>query len=482
MKQKDVIFIGIDIGTQGVRVLAINEHGELLASDQHQFSFLHQDLQQEQSPSHWWSCTISSLQKVANKLRKVITMKQVIAISVTSTSGTVIPVNKNYEPIGPALMYSDKRSYHEAEHCKEASRSLSLEDYTPFNTSYGLPKILWFIKKFPEKVGEINLWCHPTDYIIGKLTNNWGITDYTNALKTGYHLEKEKWPSYLFNTLMLPHSWFPEVVHSGKIVGYISDEVAELIGFSAKVKVTAGITDGCASQIASGALSPGDWNTTIGTTLVIKGVTIKKINDPLGRIYNHKHPKGFWMPGGASNTGADWVSRNYESKELGELTKQAEGLIPTSIQSYPLQQKGERFPFIAKQAVGFDSRNGGRAELFAARMEGVSYIERLSYEMIERFGTEIKSIFTAGGASKSDVWLTIRANVMQKPIYKMKHMEGAVGSAIIAASETYYEDIEQAGKQMLQLEKTVEPGRFKTEYEENYHNFVEMLKTRGYLT
>ena len=83
------------------------------------------------------------------------------------------------------------------------------------------------------------------------------------------------------------------------------------LGLPASIQVTVGITDGCASQIASGAVKPGDWNTTIGTTMVIKGVTKKQIVDEEGRIYSHRHPAGYWMPGGASNTGADWVTNEF---------------------------------------------------------------------------------------------------------------------------------------------------------------------------
>src|SRR5690606_39859763 len=90
--------------------------------------------------------------------------------------------------------------------------------------------------------------------------------------------------------------------------------------------------DGCASQVASGAVNIGDWNTTIGTTLVIKGVTNEEIKDPEGRLYSHRHPEGFWMPGGASNTGADWVSADF-SNDLESLNQQAEDRKSTRLNS-----------------------------------------------------------------------------------------------------------------------------------------------------
>lgn len=481
---KEAVFIGIDIGTQGIRVIAITETGTLLTSDNHHFSFItYQNLQIEQSPTLWWSCLVNSLKKVSDNLKKFISLEQIVSLSVTSTSGTVIPLDQNYQPISNAFMYSDKRSYKEAEFCKQSSMSINKDDYTPFNTSFGLPKIVWFTNKFPEKADSIHLWCNPTDYIIGKLTDIWGITDYTNSLKMGYNLVKEKWPSYIFDILKLPNSWFPQVVHPGKVLGYLSPKISAITGLPNKIKVVAGLTDGCASQIASGAVSLGDWNTTIGTTMVVKGVTYRPIEDPYGRIYNHKHPSGYWMPGGASNTGADWISKDFSNENLHYLNEVAKKLIPTSWISYPLQQKGERFPFIYNNAQGFDPHNVSKEELYTARIEGIAYLERLSYEIIEKFSVDVKTIYTAGGGSNSDVWLAVRSNVLQKPIYKMKYVEAAIGAAIVAASQTYYKNIEQAAKQMLKLEKYIEPSYYMMEkYEENYQRFVNILKTKGYIS
>src|SRR5690606_2621391 len=113
--------------------------------------------------------------------------------------------------------------------------------------------------------------------------------------------------------LGISKSWLPDVVYSGKIIGSLDQALAKQLGLPNSIKITAGITDGCASQIASGAIKPGDWNTTIGTTMVIKGVCKNPIDDPAGVLYSHRHPGGYWMPGGASNTGADWVTKDFSN-------------------------------------------------------------------------------------------------------------------------------------------------------------------------
>lgn len=477
------VFIGIDIGTQGIRVIASTETGKIIGTESCQFILSEDlDLRQEQSPKLWWEQTLRLLTKLSNKLKDKIALEQILSISVTSTSGTVIPLDKNFDPLHNALMYSDSRSFQEALLCKEISLNIEKEKHTPYSRSYGLPKIVWFNNNFPEKSEKIYLWCHPSDYIIGKLSNIWGYTDYTNALKTGFNLDKEKWPDYIESHLKLPPRWFPQVLPPGEVIGLLSSDVSLKTNLPNTIKVVAGITDGCASQIAAGSLSPGEWNTTLGTTMVIKGITHNKIHDPLGRLYNHKHPEGYWMPGGASNTGADWISIDFNQYDLFELNKKARTLSPTQLVSYPLKQKGERFPFVCEKARGFDPPNLSIAELYTARLEGVAYLEKLSYEEIEILSKEkVKAIFTAGGGSKSEVWLSIRSNILQKPIYKMEHVEGAFGAAIIAASRTYFDNIKNAGESMLSLSKIIEPTVLNSKYHESYLEFKELLKTKGYL-
>jgi sugar (pentulose or hexulose) kinase len=486
MQGKQAVVIGTDIGTQGVRVVAMTTEGELLASRSQRFGL--EGSREEQSPEEWWSTLLVCLQQLVGDLQSIGSLSVVEALSVTSTSGTMIALDRSYQPISPALMYSDPRSVQEAGECKRAAEAAELnpgEGYTAFNASSGLPKILWFTRNYPEQAERISLWAHAADYIIGKLCGVWGVTDYSNVLKTGYDLTNSRWPDYITRELCVPISWLPRVVPPGTVIGTVSSTVAELTGLPLSVRIATGMTDGCASQIASGAIREGDWNTTIGTTLVIKGVTRNPIHDPLGRIYNHKHPQGYWMPGGASNTGGDWVSKDYAASDLGRLNAFTESITPTPWIAYPLQQNGERFPFLSPQARGFDAPGLSPEERFASRMEGVAYLERLSYEMIERLsGASVANIYTAGGGSNSPVWLKIRSSVMQKPILKMRYTEGAVGAAVLAASHTLFANLEEAAARMIRLDQIIEPGAPEVgeRYEYNYQRFLQRLVDAGYVT
>lgn len=464
-------FIGIDVGTQGARVVLMNDTGDLLGSREEQFSLS----REEQSPDTWWDACLRCLQQLAADSD----LSAVKAVSVTSTSGTIIPMGKDLQPLHNAIMYSDGRQVQEGNICKATAVLYHNHGYTAFNTSSGLPKMLWFLNNFPEKVPQLYKFIHAADFIIGKLCGRFDITDYTNALKSGYDVEQQCWPAYITERLPLKQEWLQEVVPSGTPAG----KIRNIPGLSNEVIVVAGMTDGCASQIASGAVNPGDWNTTIGTTLVVKGVTTRQIKDPEGRLYCHRHPEGYWMPGGASNTGADWVTKHF-SGDLAALNEAAAAIIPTSHLSWPLMQQGERFPFIAPQARGFEPEGLTAAERFAAGMEGVAYIERYAYAVIEQLsGEKVKAIYTAGGASNSAVWLQIRSNVLNLPLYKMKHVTGATGAAILAASKTHFSSIMEAAAAMTQIERKVKPApAIMAMYENNYIKFIQALKEKGYIS
>ena len=474
-------FLGIDIGTQGSRVALIDVEGNIIGSGEETFPLNNQS-REEQSPEGWWQSCLRSLTILFAEVKETIDLKNITAVSVTSTSGTVIPIDANHIPLHNAIMYSDKRSANAGLLCQEMALRYNPDGYTGFNASSGLSKMVWFTQTYPDETKKIAKWIHAADYIIGRLSGQWGITDYTNALKSGYDLRNKIWPAYLYEHLPLKKEWLPEVVPSGTPIATISSSLAKEFGLSGDMQVVAGMTDGCASQIASGAVNPGEWNTTIGTTLVVKGVTTKEIKDPEGRLYNHRHPEGFWMPGGASNTGADWVTKEFNDR-VSEMEEQALKLIPTGYMAYPLQQEGERFPFIAPQARGFCPDNLSPAEKFAANMEGVAYIERYAFEMIEKLsGEKITAVFTAGGGSKNNTWLIIRSNVLNLPIYKMKYVTGAVGAAILAASKTYFKSITEATKALTSIEKEVQPTKdLAAKYEEDYQKFIKILQEKGFI-
>lgn len=482
---KQPLYLGIDVGTQGVRAILMDATGAPAAQSQDPFDagvavaglpvgwF-------EQKPDVW----LKSLEHCLSALLSDASLAaRVEAISVTSTSGTLVPVDASGNALCPAVMYNDARSEAEAKEAQSAGAALAGALGYKFKSSFALPKILWIKRHQPKIYERAACLVSPTDFIVGRLCGRCTVSDYTNMLKTGYDLLSDGWPAFL-GTLGLDADKLPSVVKSGSVIGPVRADVARQYGLDSAAVVCAGATDGCASQISTGAVAPGQWCTTIGTTLVIKGVSEKLVLDPEGRIYSHRHPEGYWLPGGASNTGSTCLDHRFAG-EIESLGGRALDVSPTDLLVYPLLKKGERFPFVCPQAEGFavGADTGDRARLFAAHLEGVAYVERLSFEMLEGLGLQVgESIYTSGGGTKSAAWLQIRADVLDRRILKPALPLGAVGAAILAASLTGFSSLSQAASKMVRIESETTPRRAHTAaYADRYARFTAELKQRGYL-
>ncbi|KHO61416.1 pentulose/hexulose kinase [Thermoanaerobacter sp. YS13] len=482
-----MIFIGIDIGTQGIKTIAVTEKGEKI-------SFINKKLTEisnlkegwkEQNPLEWEETLKISLKEISKDIiRQGYKLSEIRAISVDGTSGTILAIDRENTPLMNAIMYNDSRATGEAEKIKEIAMKFSKKVGYTFNSSFTLPKILWIKNNLPDIYSKTTKFVHQTDFIIGILTGIYNITDHSNALKTGFDLVDYKWPEFIYKDLQIDIKKLPDVVKPGSKISTLSKEIAEETGLLKNTIVVAGMTDGCAGQIASGAVKEGEWNSILGTTLVIKGITKDLIIDPKGRVYSHLHPEGLWMPGGASNTGGECLEKVFPSIDFQRWNQEAEKYLPSSLVIYPLVRKGERFPFIDSDAEGFiRGYYQNEYELYLGYLEGVGLIERLCYNVVGSLGASInEKIFVTGGAAKSELWLKIRASILNKKLVVPEISEPSMGSAIIAASKTFYNDIFDAASNMVRLKKIVEPeSKLVKVYDEKYHEFIRLMKEKGYI-
>lgn len=481
--------LGLDVGTQGARVVVCDRDGNIVAQAEQQFASpasveLLPPGYSEQHPSEWWDAAVACLRKVIHDLRWAgISAQGIKAIAVDSTSGTVIPLDKSGIALRPAIMYNDTRAVREAEECNAAGSDLTEKLGYKFSSSFSLPKILWIKKNEPEIFKQTACFVHAADYIVSRLTGNFRMSDTSNALKTGYDLVDRRWPDFIEKSLGIPSQTLPQVVSPGLVIGKVSTVASQDTGLAPDTPVVAGVTDGTAGFLASGAVRVGDWNSTIGTTLVIRGVSTNLIKDPQGRIYCHAHPQGHWLPGGASNVGAECLAKLFHGRNLDELNAYVPQYSPTALIVYPLVSKGERLPFVNPDAEGFmigeprDSR-----DLYTAYLEGVGYVERWCLELLAELGAEVgDTVYTTGGGAKSIEWMQVRANILNRRVVRPRYAECAVGTAAVAASRTLFSDLETAVQAMVKPGESVEPEPDKADIlDGRYRIFRDACARRGY--
>ena len=491
----DPLVIGLDLGTGGARVVVVNAAGKILVTTQaeitrtpQQISLAKQGLH-EQNPESWWTaaCTAigSAMQQISGGADARRTLR---AICVDGTSGTVVGVDRTGRATTPALMYNDARATSEAVELDSLVREDAETALPGITASFGIAKMLWIERNLAGEAAATHCFAHQADFIAGRMTGQVGVTDYSNALKSGFDLCKESWAGFIEEYPQL-RSRMPRVVAPGEVLGRISSENANQLGLPDGLVVIAGMTDGTAAFLASGASSVGDDNTTLGTTLVFKRLAGHHVKDPAGLIYCHKLPGGWWLPGAASNVGADWIARNFSGEDLAQLDADAASLLPTEHLAYPLKMKGERFPLDSRDIEGFcEPEASGPGVRYAACLQGTAFVERLGYEVLNRAiggagPARSGDVYATGGGSQSDVWMQLRADVSGRTFRRPSCPESAFGSAILAAASILHEDLGRCSRAMIRIARSFHPDAARhAACEEFYQRFLSLLEQRGFLS
>ncbi len=473
-------WLGIDLGTQSARAVAVSPSGEVLATGSRPLTSRRGGARHEQDPREWWEAVAAACREATADLDDPATIGGVAACG---TSGTVLLVDADGEPLTPALMYDDSRAGDEARRCEEAGAEAWERLGYRIQPSWGLPKLLWLLREHGAGgLAPGARLAHQVDVVTRRLVGEDVATDSSHALKSGYDLQRDAWPHDVMSDLGVPDGLLPDVARAGCRLGMVGRAGAEATGLPEGTPVVAGMTDGCAAQLAAGALGEGDWNSVLGTTLVLKGVASEPARDPLGAVYSHRAPDGRWLPGGASSAGAGVLAEHWPGRDLDELDRLAADHEPAGALAYPLASRGERFPFAAPDAEGFLlGTPADDGDHHAALLQGVAYVERLCFDHLDRLGLPVDGeLSLTGGATRSRYWCQLRADVLGRPVRLPEHAQPAVGMALLAAAEG--RSPAEVAAEMVRTREVIDPrpdreGRF----DEPYVRWVDELERRGWL-
>ncbi len=421
---KDSLYLGIDMGTGGVRIVAINQAGDVLAQAGAPIPMpLKNDSQITQDANLWWKALSSAL----THLLKEVPAAKVAAIAVDGTSGTLLLCDEKGVPAQPALMYNDSRATSQAlTLLSEASPSSGAQGATS-----SLAKLLWLQEKGMDANAAHAL--HQADWIVGMLTGLWGHSDYNNCLKLGYDAQKRRWPGY-FKKLGVNEALLPTVHAPGEPIGTVNGDTARTFGLSPSTQVVAGTTDGVAAFLAAGGNQVGDGVTSLGSTLVLKLLSNKPLFSAEHGVYSHRLGNR-WLTGGASNSGGATLLQYFKVEQMREMTPLLEPDNPTGLQYYPLPDVGERFPIHDPTMLPkLEPLPGNSVTFFQGMLEGIARIEADGYQLLHNLGgPAVREIRTTGGGSRNPAWQRIRERTLgvrlKSPVSEM----AAYGAALLAA-------------------------------------------------
>ena len=417
------VFLGVDIGTSGVRTCALDAHGDILGMEA---ATLPRPLQDgaaiDQDPELWWHAMVGAIAK----LGRSVDLEAAERVCVDGTSGTLLLIDAGGRPCTPGLMYNDTRA------AKEAARvaAVAPKESGAHGASSALAKLLHLLGR-PEARGA-RFAVHQADWIAGRLAGTHGVSDENNVLKLGYDPVTRNWPAWI-DQLGVPHTLLPSVLVPGTPFAEIDPGIASELGLSKAARITAGTTDGVAAFIATRADVPGDAVTSLGTTLVVKLLATQPIFAADQGIYSHRLGER-WLAGGASNSGGGALLAHFSAVDMERLTPQLRPAEPTGLDYYPLPKPGERFPIADPTlAPRTTPRPAQDHRFFQALLEGVASVEALAYQRLGALGAPpLRRVVSIGGGAKNAAWTEIRHRALGVDVTTAEQTEASYGAALLA--------------------------------------------------
>lgn len=407
------VALGIDVGTTGIRAAALDQAGDLVAAGHAQLSETGADLR---DPGGWARALELSLGRLADQM----SLARVGAVCVDGTSGTVIGLDAKGQPVGTALMYNDVM---EDPDIRDRVMACAPMTSAARSASSALARALHL-----QTRAGVTAVRHQADWIAGLLSADSLPSDESNALKTGYDPVARQWPDWVAGT-GLDRDMLPDVV----AVGSQSGTTSGALGLPQGVPIVAGLTDGCASFLATGAAAIGDGVTALGTTLTIKLLSPSPIFAPQYGIYSHRIGD-LWLVGGASNSGGAVLLQHFTPDEIAGLSKQIDPDCDSGLDYYPLPRPGERFPINdPEQAPRLDPRPADRALFLHCLLEGIARVEELGYRRLAELGApQVSALYTVGGGAQNTVWTQMRARLIGVPTKIPLSTQASEGAARLA--------------------------------------------------
>jgi sugar (pentulose or hexulose) kinase len=415
-----MLSLGLDIGTSGVRTAVVSADGAVVSMA----AAAHEPQNPERIDADlWWAAARACLVKQVAALREAGRNPAEIAhLCVDGTSGSMVLTDSALNPVSRALMYDSKGFDAEAERIA----AVAPDPHIARGSGSALGRALRLVGEAAP--GAPRHLLHQADFIAARLTGIGGLSDVMNALKTGVDPETGAWPDWI--AALLPEGLLPEARQLGAPFGPLRADLARELGLSPGAMVHAGATDSIAAFLAAAPLEPGVAVTSLGSTLSIKMLSARRIENPALGLYSHRVGEA-WLVGGASNTGGRVLRHFFDDAQLDALSARIDPMRDSGLDYYPLLKPGERFPVNDPAlAPRLDPRPEDDALFLHGLFEGIARVEARCYAVIDEAGGGRPSrVFSAGGGARNAVFTQIRARHLGLTPETAAETEAAIGVA-----------------------------------------------------
>jgi xylulokinase len=474
--------MGVDIGTQSTKALLVDADGLIIAQHSQGYRVDTPKVRwAEQWPQVWLDAVETCVAQCMAKAG--VGKEQVKALCISSLyGGSGIAVDEQITPLHPCLIWMDRRAGEQVELVREhvdlerlfAVTGNSVDSY------YGFTKMLWLKQHQPQVWANTRYLLPPNSYINWCLTGELAV-DHSSAGNIGgvYDVARRDWSAEMLAALEIPLAMMPErLLYSGEVVGGLLEEWAQRLGLQTGTPILAGGVDAAMATLAAGVTRPGNHVAMIGTSMCW-GYLNQQVDARHGlvsmpHVYNGH--QDLYIFGGAITAGASvsWFREQFcqaEEQQARETGQDSLWLLEQSAAKIPAGSEGLLFlPYLmGERSPVWDDRASGsfvglnlyhsRIHLYRAVLEGVSFALRHNIEAGTRGAHSLDPrLIVVGGASHSDLWMQIIADITHYPVYTIvQEVEAALGAALLAAHAVGLVDDRQMEKGWVQLELRAEP-------------------------
>ncbi len=415
------MYLGIDLGTSGVKVLLIDGDQEVVGS-----ANAHLDVSRpspgwsEQDPAHWIAATGEAIEALKAKHGKPFAAVKGIGLSGQMHGATLL--GDDDAVLRPCILWNDTRSFREAAEFDADPRFRKITGNIVF-PGFTAPKLAWVRNNEPELFDKVRTVLLPKDYLRLWLTGE-RISEMSDSAGTSWlDTAARTWSAPLLEATHLDESHMPSLVEGTQPAGTLRAELASRWGLPGNVVVAGGAGDNAASACGMGTVKAGHAFVSLGTSGVLFAANDAYLPKPESAVHTFCHAlPDTWHQMGVILSATDslnWLS-TITGKPAADLTTDlGEGLRkPTGVSFLPYLS-GERTPHndaaIRGSFTGL-AHETDVAALTQAVLEGVAFAFRDSQHALEQAGTTLERVTAVGGGSRSHYWLKAIATALRVPV------------------------------------------------------------------
>lgn len=486
-------FLGIDLGTTGIKCVVYNEDGRMLDKTYREYKlFMPKKGVVELNSEIVWEKLCLNLKEL-NSI-EVIKRDPVEALSISVSGDEAVPVDRKGNPLYNVIMAMDKRGEEENKWIVSllgAEKIYKITGQPPSNL-YPLNKLIWFKNNKPEIFNNTYKFLCWEEFIFQKLGLE-PITDYSVACRTmAFDILKKEYSEEILKKVDIDANLFPKAVLSGTEIGSVNKTLASELGFKKEVKVVTGGFDQICAALGSGVIKDEMASVGTGTMEVMQVCFAHPISEP--KMLSYGYPfcchalNSLFIALSINYCGGvifKWYRDNFANNEKKIAKKKNlnvyDVIMDLALKSkYPVlflpyfegSQTPRNNPDATGAILGMTLRTT-KEDMIKGMFEGITFDLRLNLEKMEETGIKIDALRATGGGARSDTWLQIKADVTGKLIQKIDVDEsGCMAAAVLAGYGTgRFDSVEQVLQKWVKIGKEFEPDmkkykRYQAKYEQ----------------